>query len=636
MTMLDTMRRHVSWLKWTLVLVVAAFIAFYMADFSSPGRAASPNDVVATVGGQPITSGAFRRQYQQQLQAYQSAYGNSINQDLLRQLGIERQILQQMIDERAAVAEARRLGLSVSDQEVAQRIFAIPAFQQNGVFAGEEAYARVLAAQRPPISKADFEDSLRRSLLVDKLRSAATDWITVSDADIDDEYRRRNEKVKVDLVLFSADKLRDQVTPSEADLTNYFDSHKESFRIGEKRKIRYLLIDVEALRTKVAVTPSEIEKYYRDNQRLYSTPEQVRASHILLKTEGKDEAAVKAQAERVLKQVKGGADFAALATKISEDEASAKQGGDLDYFGRGRMVKEFEDAAFSLAPGGVSDLVKSQFGYHIIKVVDKRPATVRTLDEVRGQITDQLAYERAQTQAGDMAETMAEEIRKPGDLDKAAAARGLTVQESGFFTKEEPIMGLGPAPELASQAFELKEGAVQGPSRVSRGFVFFTTVGKQDSRLPKFEEVKDKVREEAIRARAQELTKTRAQELAAQFKTDFSAAAKQAGLEVKTSELAARGTAYPEAGISAALDAAVFALPVNGVSAPVAIDNGMVIARVVERQDVKPEELATARDGLKTEMLGERRNRFFSAYMLKARDRMKVEVHQDVLRQIVG
>jgi peptidyl-prolyl cis-trans isomerase D len=239
------------------------------------------------------------------------------------------------------------LGLTVSDAEVAQRIFAIPAFQQNGAFAGEQVYSQILAAQNPPLSKAEFEDNLRQSLLIDKLRTALTDWVSVTDEEVDAEFTRRNQKVKAELVVFSSDKLRDQSTVSDADLSTYFDAHKETYRIGDRRKIKYVLIDVEQLRTRAVVLPGEVEKYYRDNDQQWTTGEQVRASHILLKTEGKDDAAVKAQAETLLQQLKGGADFAALAKKWSEDEASKAQGGDLDYFGRGRMVKEFEDVAFS-------------------------------------------------------------------------------------------------------------------------------------------------------------------------------------------------------------------------------------------------------------------------------------------------
>ena len=407
MTMLDRMRRHKGWLKWSLALVVLAFIVFYIPDFLDQGSGGPPpNEEVARVGDERITAAAFRRAYYSQLEAYRRAYGGSMNEELLRQMGIERQILQQLIDERAAMAEAQRLGLTVTDQEVAQRIYTMPAFQDNGTFAGRQVYEQVLRMQRPPLTTAEFEDNLRRALLVEKLRAAVTDWVAVSDAEIEREYRRRNEKVKLDLVVFSADQLRNEMKVSDSELAAYFEKNKERYRIGETRKIKYLLVDVDALKAKTVVPPGDVERSYQQNLAQYQTPEQVRASHILLETAGKDEAAVRAEAERLLKQVKDGADFAALAKKHSADEASAAQGGDLDYFGRGRMVKEFDDVAFSLEPGTVSDLVKTQFGFHIIKVVDKKPATTRPLEEVRAQIADQLAYERAQAQAAELAESL--------------------------------------------------------------------------------------------------------------------------------------------------------------------------------------------------------------------------------------
>ena len=635
MTMLDRMRRHRNWLKWSLFLVVVAFIALYFPDFVGTNTGASNATEVARVGDERITAGTFRTAYQRQLQAYSQAYGDSVNPQLLRQLGIEQQILRQLIDERAALAEARRLGIQVSDAEVAQRIFAIPAFQENGVFAGEALYSRVLSSQRPPLTKAEFEENLRRALLVDKLRTALTEWVTVTDEEVDAEFRRRNEKVKADLVVFSADRMRDQVTVDDQDVAAYFESHKEDYRIGERRKVKYALVDVEQLRARTTVAPADVERYYRDNEQQYTTPEQVRASHILFKTEGEDEAAVRASAEAVLKQVKAGGDFAALAKKHSED-TSAEQGGDLDFFGRGRMVKEFDEVAFTLPVGQTSDLVKTPFGFHIIKVTDKKPESKRPLAEVRQQIADQLAYERAQAQATALADQIAREVKSAADLERVAKARGLTVAESGLFTRDEPIAGLGPAPEVTSQAFDSEPGTIHGPVRVPRGMVIFTTTGQEASRLPALEEVKERVREDTIRARAKELSEQRAQALAAEFKTNFAAAAKTAGLEPKTSELVARGAAWPEAGISPALDDALFALPVNGVTAPITTDAGTVVARVVEREEATPEELASTHESLKQEMLADRKSKFFSAYMLKARERMTIEINQEALQAIVG
>jgi peptidyl-prolyl cis-trans isomerase D len=486
------------------------------------------------------------------------------------------------------------------------------------------------------LTKSEFEDSLRRSLLVDKLHASLTDWMTVTDADVTAEFKRRNEKAKVELVVLSADRLRGDVTVTDADLSTWFDAHKEDYRVGEKKKVKYLLVDVDKLRAAAVVPPGDIEKYYRDNQQEFTTPEQVRASHILIKSD-KDDAAAKAKAEGLLKQVKSGADFAALAKKNSEDEGSAKNGGDLDYFGRGRMVKEFEDAAFSLQPGQMSDVVKSPFGYHIIKVVDHKPAITKSIADVRQQIADRLATERAQADATALATQVGAELKTPADLDRVAAARKLTVQESGFFLRDEPVAGLGPVQELTDQAFTGKADTVSGPVTTARGIVFFAVVGTEPSRLPQLAEVKDKVRDDVTRQKARELTKTKAAALAASLSgADFAKAAKAAGLDVKTSELVARGTAWPDVGISPALDQAIFAQPAGGVTAPVTTDAATVIAHVVEHQDVNPQDLATAREGLKQEIENDKRSRFFGAYMVKARDRMKIAVDQEVLRSLVG
>jgi peptidyl-prolyl cis-trans isomerase D len=636
MTMLDRMRRHMSWLKWSLGLVCLAFIIFYIPDFlRTNGADAASGETIAKVQGQDITASEFRRTYQAQLQAYRSAYGGQMNEQLLKQLGVEQQILQQMVDERAALAEARRLGIAVSDAEVRQRILSIPAFQENGAFIGEQRYQQLLRMQRPPMSAAEFEENVRRQLTIQKLRSSITDWLSVPDNELEQEYRRRNDKVKLAVVSFTADSVRSQVAVTDADVASYFDAHKEEFKIPEKRKIRYLLVDIEAMRAKIAIPDADIERTYNNSVEQYSTPEQVRASHILLKTEGKDDAAVKARAEELLKQARAGADFAELAKKNSEDEASAKNGGDLDYFGRGRMVPEFDQAAFSMAPGTISDLVKTQYGYHIIKLVDKKPATTRPLAEVKPQIQDQLSYERAQAQAADMAQALEKEVKAPADLDRAAKEKGLAVQESGFFARDEPILGLGPSPEAANRAFELKQGEVAGPLRTSRGFVFETLVARQDPYVPKLDEVKERVRDEVVKQKARELSRQKAAEVAAKLKAapDFEKAAKAAGVEAKTTELITRDSPIPDLGTAKAVEDAAFKLPVGAVSDPIPTDNGTAVVKVVEKQEVSPADWAGARDRFREELLTDRRNRFFTAYMVKAKQKMKIEVNREGLQR---
>jgi peptidyl-prolyl cis-trans isomerase D len=462
--------------------------------------------------------------------------------------------------------------------------------------------------------------------------------MSVSDPDVADEYRRRNEKIKLDVVPLTPEAFRSQVTVSDADLTAHFDKNKEMYRIGEKRKVRYALVDVDQVRQQVTVPEPDIEAFYKQNQTQYSTPEQIRASHILLKTDGKDEVAVRKQAEDLLQKVKSGADFAALAKQFSEDEVSGAKGGDLDYFGRGAMVPEFEQAAFAMKTGDISDLVKTSFGFHIIKVVDKREAATRPLAEVRTEIEDQLKWQKAQQQAEQTAKTVAAQLKTAADLDRVAKERGFHVQDTGLFLREDPIDGLGPSPEVAGQAFQLADGAVSPALRVSRGWVFITVTQKQDAYVPQLAEVTTRVRDDLIRQRAGELAKAKGAEIAAMLKGagDFAAAVKKAGLEVKPTELIARGAPIPDIGVSPEIDKVVFPMPVGTVSDPISTPQGTAIVRVAEKESVTEAQIAAGMDQTREEVLNQRRDRFFGGYMTKAKEGLKIAINQETLARAVG
>ena len=638
MTMLDRMRRHKGWLKWSLALVVLTFVVFYIPDFLSINTGAAPSQVLANVEGAPITVGTFTRRYATQMNAYRQAYGGQMNEQLLRQLGIDRQILQQLVDEEAMVAEARRQGLRVSDVEVRERILNMPAFQEAGKFVGEQRYRQALQFNNPPFTTSEFEENMRRAILIEKLRSSVAGWITVTDAEVADEYRRRNEKVKLDVVPVTAEAFKSQVTVADADLVAHFDKNKESYRIGEKRKMKYALVDVDRVRAAVTVPDAEVEAFYKQNLSQYTTPAQIRASHILFKTDGKDENAVRAQAEEVLKKARAGADFAELAKQYSEDDSNKDRGGDLDYFGKGRMVPEFEAAAFALKTGEISALVKTPFGFHIIKVVDNQPEVVRPLDAVKAEIADQLRWQKAQQEAEAQAKAIASAAKTPADLERIARERDVEFRESGLFSTTDPIDSLGVQPELASTMFGLKEGEVSTPQRVARGWVIGTVSGRQDAYVPTLDEVKDRVREDVARDKAAALAKERAAGIAADLKIakDFAATAKKYDLEVKTTELLARGAAIPDIGTSEEIDQAAFSLPVNGVSDPISTPGATAIVRVVERQDVTDAQIAAGRDELREEMTAQRRDRFFSAYMQKAKSGLKIDMNQDVMAQVMG
>lgn len=639
MTMLDRMRRHRNWLKWSLALVCLAFVIFYIPDFlAGPTADVAATDNVAMVEGREITSNEFRQTYQAQIQAYRTAYGGNMSEQLLRQLGVDQQILLQMVDERAALAEAERLKITVTDQEVRQAILTMPSLQENGVFIGEQRYRQLLAAQRPPLTTAEFENSVRSSLLVDRLRAAVTGWLSVSDTELENEYRRRNEKVKLSMVTFPFESFRPDVTATDQEVSAYFETHPEDFRIPEKRKVKYLLIDAQAMQATAVVPASEIERAYNDNFEQYTTPEEIRASHILFRTEGKDEEAVRATAEDVLRQVRDGADFGALARQYSDDEATAKNGGDLDFFQRGRMVPEFDQAAFALEPGQVSDLVRTQYGFHIIKVTEKKPGTTRPLEEVRDELTQRLSAEIAESQASSLAQRLAPQIATAADLETAGATEGLTVQESELFARTEPILGIGPAPEVAARAFTLSEGEVAGPLTTSRGFVWITVSGMQDSYIPKLDEVMERVRDQVLRGKAADVARSRAEALAPTLKRapDFEAAAKAAGFPANATELITRDSPVPHLGLAPRITDAAFALAQGEVSDAIETDQGMAIVKVLEKQEVTPTELESNKDQFRQELLGDRRNRFFAAYMGKAKQKMNIQVNNEAVRRIIG
>lgn len=637
MTMLDRMRRHKAWLKWSLAVVVLAFIFLDIPSFLRDDGA-SLSDTVATVDGRDITVERFRRAYAQQMQAYRQAYGAQMDENLLRQLGFDQRIVQGMIEEEAALAEATKLGITASNEEVRARILALPAFQENGQFIGDARYRQLLQMQVPPMQPKEFEEQVRRSITIEKLQGALTDWITLTDAEVEAAFRRRNEKVKLAAVNFAADTYRDKVQVTDAEITAHFEANKETYRIPEKRKVRYAIVDLQAIRERTPITPQDVQTYYEANREQFSTPEQVRASHILFETAGKDEEEVRKEAERVLAEArKPKADFAALANKYTDEEIGKTRGGDLDFFGREQMVPEFSEAAFNLKVGEISDLVKTQYGYHIIKVTDRRDAVTRTLTEVHAQIEDQLKWERAQAEAQRIVNEVSPLMDSPDDFESVARPRGLTVGESPFFSEDEPIAGLGMAPAVSARAFELDEGDVSEAIRTQQGFVFITVTGKQDSYVPKLDEVAQRVREDVIQRKALDAARSRATEAAAQLKAgDFNAAAKAAGVEVQTTELITRGMPIGAIGSHPAVDAVAFSLPAGGVSDPITTESGAVIVKVLERQEPTAEEIATGKQALRDELLNQRKNQFYASYMNKARERMRINVNTTVLAQVMG
>ena len=356
-----------------------------------------------------------------------------------------------------------------------------------------------------------------------------------------------------------------------------------------------------------------------------------------MRVDGDDEA-VAARAAELAAEARAGADFAELARQHSEDETNAENGGDLGPFGRGRMVPEFENAAFALAAGEVSDPVRSPFGYHVINVTEKQEEVTQPFAEVRGAIENILKRERSSSRATALARAIAVEATTPETLERAASARGYELQESGFAARGEPILGLGLAQEVSAQAFAIEPGAVAGPIPTPSGPAFVTVIDIQDPYIPELDEVREQVREDVIRKKSLTLAQERAAEAAATLKAadDFVAAAEEAEWAVGASDLVARGAAFPEVGSSAAVEAMAFAMTPGTVSDVVQTGNAAAIVHLVEREEASAADLAENRDTLRNELLFERQSRFFTAYMDNVKARLDITIDLAVLEQALG
>ena len=639
MTMLDRMRQHKGWLKWSLFLVCLAFVFLYVPSFVQPPPplTGALTDVLARVGDREITVGEFRAAYLQQLQAFRNQSGGEITTEILQSMGIDRQILQQMIDEYAALQEAERLGLTVEDAEVRERIVSFPAFQQDGQFIGEQLYTQMLRMQSPPLTPADFEADIRRSLMRERLIAAVTEWVTVPDDELRREHVRRNQKVRVDTVTFPADDFREGIEATDEEVAALYAQSSTDYLVPEKRRLRFVLIDVPALQASFTPSDADIQDYYENNLDRYSEPVALRASHILLRIEGKDPAEVQTQAEAIVAEARAGADFAELARQYSEDEGTKENGGDLGPITPGQMVPEFEGAAFALEQGQVSDPVSSIFGVHIIKATERSGGTSQPLAEVRPSITALLQRETAEARASALAQAMAAEITTAADLDTAAQRRGLEPQESGFAAPGEPILGLGFSSEVSGQAFQLAEGEVAGPIQTPTGPAFVTVVGIQDPYVPPLEEIESQVRDDVVRRKAFVAAQARAAEVSTLLRAaeNFTAASEAEGLEVSTSDFIARGEAIPGVGLNTAVEAAMFSLAAGETSDPVLTGNSAVIVHVLERQEATDADFQATRETLLNEIIAQRQSLFFAAYMERAKARFTVDIDMNVFAQAV-
>jgi peptidyl-prolyl cis-trans isomerase D len=639
---LGFMRRHRRWLYVFLWLVIAAFIILYIPAFSGSTKG-SPGETLATVGGLPIRVGEFQKAYLRQRQFYERMYQGRMDAAMLKRMGLESQVLQSLVTDRLVSLEAKRLGLTIDDETLAKTLATSPEFQENGRFLGADEIRRRLDYQG--VSVEEFENQLRNKLLRDRLEALVTDAVSVTPDEVEREFRRRNEQVKAEYVLVDAARFRPGIAVSDDEVKARFEAKRDSYRVPEKRVASYLLVDQEALRPRATVTDNDIEVYFNGHRDEFKQPEQACASHILVKvksspeaTEGHADDEARKIAEGLLAKVRAGGDFAELAKKSSEDEGSASRGGDLDCFGRGQMVPEFDNAVFAMTPGETSDLVKSSYGYHIIRLASKTEETVPSLSTLRERIRPILVSQKVQTLAGEKAQAITALLGRGRTLEEAAKDQGLTVQKSAPFARGDNPEPLA-SPALVARAFELKAGETDKEGfDVPRGYAFIAVAEIQPARAAELKDVQDKIKADLAEEKAFLKAKEQAQELKTRAaKADLEKSATALGLVRKeTPALTGRSQPLGDLGSGAALDDVAFALPEKVLSDPVRVASGYAVLRVLEKKAFDPAVFEQQKTSLTSSLRQQKKSQLFQSYLEEARQRVTVERHPEAFKRIVG
>ena len=639
--MLDLMRRKTR-LKAVLWLVIIGLALGMLLLFVPGGQMGDSGmgSAAATVDGQPIPLKDFWQTYRRVLDNYSAGGRNRLDPEMIKALGIGKMALDSLITAKVLDYEARRMGLTVTPDELRRAIETYPGFQDRGAFIGVERYRAVLAANSLTVT--EFENNVRNSLLGRKLQNVLADSVEVSDKEIRDEFIRQNQEAQVQFVVLKKDDFKKDVKPTETELRAYFDKNKDKYFIKEQRKVRYLLLSIPELAPTIKVTENDIQDAWARQPH----DETVDASHILFKLEDPSkDAEVRAKAEQVLKQIQAGGDFAELARKYSEDTGSAQQGGNLGPFTRGRMVREFENVAFSLKPGEVSGLVRTQFGYHIIKVLSRE---VPTLEANRKSIEASIQQQRASEVAKAKAAEAARLTETNKDLNAVAKSLGVPAQvrETGLMAKNSDPLANGISQQMLDEVFQLKEiNSIGKPVEHPMGQAIPQLMETRLPKPPDFAEARAAVEKDLIDARAGELMQAEAKKLSGEAvqAASLETAAKKDRLTVQTSKpFKKTGASEPELASSQAATADAFSLPVGGISAPIPIEGGNreIVLQVKSRTPFDEEAFNKQKAELRTRLLSVLREAYFQDYIRQVTDGLeksgKIRINTRAIDQVTG
>lgn len=504
----------------TVIQIIVVIIALVFIFWGVGTNMMSTREVALTVNDDQITFQKFQEAYDQAIKSLSAQFGGTLPKGLDESLGIKQQVIEQLIQSSLLRQGASQMGLRVSADEVRKHIIAMPQFQEKGSF-NLERYQSLLSANR--LTPNAFETSMRYDMLSDKTVQELGKFVTLApEIEIQDLYNQENETVSAQFVKIDAAAFKDGIKVEKPELQKWFDSVKDNYRSEPQLKLRYLAYNFDELGKKITVSDNDVQGYYNENIASYQIPEQRHARHILLRAGENDSLALhqekQKKAAEILNLLKGKEQFAALAEKYSDD-ASKSNGGDLGFFPQGGMVKEFDAKVFSMQPGQISDVVKTRFGYHIIKLEEIKPATTRSLPEVRDEIVQAIQLKQAKQMAFQLANEAYEGIIKAGSLKAFTKSHtDVATTETDFFTKKEPPQKIAGDQKLLDAAFALNKGELSSLVETDAGYVILFALDKKEPTTPPLETIEDKVKTDFIAAKATEKAQAAANTMLAQLR----------------------------------------------------------------------------------------------------------------------
>jgi len=641
--MLKMMRDSFQHLKWILVAIVATFILFIFVDWGAGGARSRTDDdrgYAARVNGETISYRDFNRAVYFMEENYKRMYGGQFTPEMAEAMGLNRQVLNSLIDERLMLQQATRLHLTASQEEVRKRILTMPVLNPDGKFVGQEIYARFVTTELRYDTPAEFEDDLARQITLEKMQSALDNSIVVSNKTAEAEYRRTSESAKIRFVLYPAAKELASVSVTPAEVDAFYQQNQTRYAHGEQRNVKYLLADVTRIRSQIAPSETELRKRYDASKEDFKRPESAHILHILIKVDpnatAAEDAAAKAKAENLVKQLRAGADFAKLAKENSGDPSSSAAGGDMGWIDRGMTVEPFDTAAFSVALTTISDPIRSkEYGYHIIKVLERRQAGYRSFEEVRQQLSAQMADQMAKDQARDeiMRVNARLKEKKPKNAQEFSsfAADRVSSNDTQWFGKGEQIPGLGYNAPVVTWAFTAKEGDMSDVIGTQRGPMIAFVTGVRPAGVSLLADIRARVEQDAKMAKARESARGKLAG-ATGGATSIDAIGSKTGITPAETNVSRQGFINGIPGDTSALIEAVMASNVGQVKGPIVAGDGAVAFQVLDQKKVTDSDIAQHRADF-VDNLRQQQSRALRASLLqRLRKDASVDVNEKILQ----